>query len=437
VIIRRISDNAIHGEPSPNVSTVWNGLSIINGSLIENSNRFHVAGTGDANNEGMVRILGIRGTVTVTNSTLQDGAEMIDFFVTAGTLNMTVTGSDFLRAYKEFTSGPLASVGNHCLDVTVQGAANANVIVGSPTTPRPDNEFLNCRLGSVRVITDAAATGVVNATIARNNFTVNDHSSGVGGDFDFPQGGVLVGAVPAASDSQQVNALIADNYFDEVTNASGGVGQVTLAMASGAWQAKVSGNTFDTPGNAPWFLRADSTTSARVLFENNTYVRGFFACPDPACDSDPGPAHSGGYFGPGLRTLADVQNGAVIDLTINNDDFAEHDAGFDPGETFEARVLPVGSGGTMNLYLLNNTSPDGYSLEEQAGSLSIYQPGGSGSCTNVAPGNCQAALSANNNTGGGNNPATTPPFVNVVVVAAQVVSIVNVQPAVPSGGIFP
>ncbi|MCL4255432.1 MAG: hypothetical protein KJ043_16855, partial [Anaerolineae bacterium] len=87
-IIRRISDQAIFGGTfgSPDTPTVWNGLAITN-STIENTNRYHVAGIGDANSEGMIRILGIRGTVTITDSTLQDGAEMLDFFVNGGTLN--------------------------------------------------------------------------------------------------------------------------------------------------------------------------------------------------------------------------------------------------------------------------------------------------------------------------------------------------------------
>jgi hypothetical protein len=110
---------------------VWNGLTIVN-STIEDTNRFGVAHKGDANNEGMVRILGIRGTVTVTNSVFQRGAEFLDFFTTGGTLNMTVTGSQFLNAYKEFVAADnssLASVGNHGVDASPRSA--------SGTTPAP------------------------------------------------------------------------------------------------------------------------------------------------------------------------------------------------------------------------------------------------------------------------------------------------------------
>jgi hypothetical protein len=188
-------------------------------------------------------------------------------------------------------------------------------------------------------------------------------------------------------------------------------------MTRSVWQALVTNNTFRIPGNAPWFMRADgNTTTAKVRFLNNAGVRGFFNCPDVSC--------AGGYFGPGLRSLADVQNGGRLDLTVDGDDFAEHDAGFDPGQTFEGRALNVGAANTLCMNLQNNTAPDGYSLEQFDASqtVNLFRTGGSGSCTAASPANCQNALTANNNTGGSNNASTTPPFVNVVgtvnVVAA-------------------
>jgi hypothetical protein len=220
------------------------------------------------------------------------------------------------------------------------------------------------------------------------------------------------------------DVVIDGNYFDEVTNASGGVGQLTLAMANGTWQVLVEDNTFDTPGNAPWFLRADSTTSAKVLFRNNVGIKGFFNCPDPSC--------AGGYNGPGLRSLADLQNGAVLDLTVLNDVFAEHDAGFDPGQTFEARVLNTGGGGTLCLDLQNNQAPDGYSLEEFAGDFNLV---GSGTCPVGSPSpNCQTLLGNRGNRGGSNVATTNPPFVNVE--AGATIDVVAGACQQPSGGIF-
>jgi hypothetical protein len=419
VTIRRISDQAIHGALFAGGATVWNGLTITN-STIEDTNRFNVANVGDANNEGMIRILGIRGNVSITGSTLQRGGELVDFFVTDGTLNMTASTNNFHTAYKEFTSGATASVGGHCVDVTVQGAANANVRVGDRSDGSLANNFLNCRLGSVRVANDSGATGSIDVVIGRNAFTVNDHSSGFGGDFDFPQGGVLV--MSRGTDAATFDVVIDGNYFDEITNASGGVGQVSYDMQNGNWQVLMEDNTFDTPGNAPWFLRADSTASARVLFRNNVGIKGFFTCPDASC--------AGGYNGPGLRSLADLQNGALLDLTIVGDQFAEHDASFDPGQTFEARTLNTGGGGTLCLDLQNNQAPDGYSLEEFAGDLNLV---GSGSCPAGTPSaSCQTLLGAKGNLGGSNVATTSPPFVNV----SGTIDVVASACQQPAGSIF-
>jgi hypothetical protein len=303
----------------------------------------------------------------------------------------------------------------------VQGAGNANITVGDRNNDALDNNFLNCRLGSVRVANDAGATGNIDVIVGRNDFTVNDHSSGITGDFDFPQGGLLL--MGRGTDTATFDVVVDGNYFDEIANASGGVGQLSLDMQNGTWQVLVEDNTFDTPGNAPWFARADSTTSARVLFRNNLGIKGFFNCPDPSC--------AGGYDGPGLRALFDLQNGAVADVTIIGDQFAEHDAGFDPGQTFEARVLNTGGGGTLCLDLQNNQAPDGYSIEEFAGDFNLV---GSGNCSPGSPSpTCQTLLGNRGNRGGSNVATTNPPFVNVPNPTIDVVAGSCLQ---PTGGIF-
>ncbi|HYO78801.1 MAG TPA: hypothetical protein VE010_20235, partial [Thermoanaerobaculia bacterium] len=417
--IRRISDNAVNGATATNTATVWNGLTIVN-STIEDTNRFHVSGVGDANLEGAVRIIGVRGAVNITGSTLQRGAELLDLFATDGAVNMTITGSRFLQAYKEFTSGAISSVGNHCVDLTLQGLATATVTIGDRTNTALANEFLNCRVGSVRVANDPGATGAVTAVVGRNNFAVNDHSSGFGGDFDFPQGGVAF--VSRGANAAAWNVVVDNNIFDEVTNASGGTGQLTLDMKGGTWQVLAEDNTFDTPGNAPWFIRADATPSSKVLLRNNTGIRGFFTCPDASC--------GGGFFGPSLRAVADVQNGASLDFTVIGDRFAQHDTSFDPGQTLEARVLANGGGGSLCLNLQNNSAADGYSIERYAGTFNLYTPGGSGTC----PPNtlCQNALDANGNTGGNGSASTDPAVVNV----QGTISLVPAACGVPSGSIF-
>jgi methionine-rich copper-binding protein CopC len=422
-IIRRISDQAIHGGiyGSPDTFTVWNGLSITN-SVIEDTNRYHVADFGDANNEGMIRILGIRGTVTITNSILRRGAEMLDFFVNAGTLNLTVTGSTLQHSYKEFTSGVLASVGNHCIDVTVQGG-NVNMVVGSRTVPADGNDFLNCRLGSIRVGHDPASTGNITFIAGNNSLVVNDHSSGIGGDFDFPQGGVVAFSLGAGT----IDVIIEDNYFDEITNASGGTGQLTLSMNAGTMQARVIGNTFDTPGNGPWWVVARGG-NATVEFVDNTVIQGFFACPDTSCEDFLPPP--GGYNGPGLRTLFDVQNGSTLNVTMTNNTMAQHDTGYDPGQTVEFRALAGAN--TMCVSLTDNESPDGYSLEQFAGTFNLDN--GVDAFTGVcSAAQCQAVLNSNGNTGAGGVGTAAPPFVNVL----GTVNVVNTTCPTPTGFPFP
>jgi hypothetical protein len=216
--------------------------------------------------------------------------------------------------------------------------------------------------------------------------------------------------------SSTFDAIVDNNLFDEATNASGGVGQLTLAMTRSVWQALVINNTFRIPGNAPWFMRSDgNTTTAKVHFKDNTGIQGFFNCPDAAC--------AGGYFGPGLRALADVQNGGLLDLTIDGDDFAKHDNGFDPGQTFEARRGTSGTGGTLNLHLKNNTAPDGYSLEnfDATGTFNLYR----GVSASSVP---ATIIRDNNNRGGGGVATTDPPTVNTV----GTITATNTPPQLPA-----
>lgn len=423
VTMRRLSDHAILGSQfaSPGTATIWNGLTIAN-STIEDSNRFHVAGIGDGGDEAMVRILGVRGTVAITGSTLQRGNEPLDLLVNDGALAMTVTSSSF-QAYKEAIAGGVQpTVGQQCIDVRVQGTATASVTIGDRINPGLGNQFLNCRIGSVRVFHEPAATGTVDAVVARNSFTVDDHSSPAGFDFFFPMGGVLAGsrATPAAT----MNVLALANTFTEVTNASGGVGQLTLTAEGGTFQARVDGNTFVRPGNAPWFIRAAENQQGRIELRNNTVVGGFFSCPDPSCE--------GGYNAPGIRAIADVQRGGRLDLTIDGDLYPRHDIGFDPGNTVEIQINNVGAPGTACAALRNNRSADGYALEQHTGSFALWTSGAGGSCTSGSPASCVTALTANGNTGGGGDPQATPP-------ALSVTGTINITPAacgLPTGGIF-
>jgi len=421
--IRRISDMAIHGAafPSGDSDTTWTGLTITN-STIQDTNRYHVAGAGDTSDEGSVRIRGLSGTALIDGNVFQDGAEHLDLFATAGTLNLTVTGNDFFESYKEFTSGGIASVGKMCVDLTVQGAADATVVIGDPVNAALGNNFRNCRIASVRIGNDSLATGTVTTTTANNDFLVTDHSSGIGGDFDFPMGGVKYSTRGATN--AVFNGRISNNTFTDVTNADGGVGNVTLDMDLGEIQVLVDGNTFHAPGNAAWFVRADGTSSFDLLFENNIYQRDMFPCTtDPSC--------GGGYFGPGLYNRTQAQNGAVLDVTYRDEAFAQHDTFFDPGNTVEVQALNVGGGGTVCASFTGNSSPHGYALEESAGDLNLFA--GASAVTGTCPtANCVTVLDDNMNTGGGGNPAADPPTVSVF----GTIDIVSSACSLPSGGIF-
>lgn len=422
--IRRISDQAIHGATLAGAATVWNGL-ILEGVVIEDSNRFHVANVGDANNEGSIRVLGLRGTVSVNNSTFVRGGEFFDTFVTGGTLNMTVTNSSFTNAYKEFTVGALASVGGHCIDVVVQGAGAANVTIGNRAAVSTSNIFLNCRLGSVRFVNDTGSTGNSDFIVARNTFTVNDGSSGIGGDFDFPMGGVLAWNLGNGPGGSVVDTIVENNIFTDVTNASGGVGQLTLIAEGGLLQALVQNNSFIRPGNAPWFIQSRNTvnSNARVRFANNTITGGPALCTaDPSC--------GGGYNAPGLRTLFDANTGATLDAVLDNNSFAGHDTGFDPGQTVEFRGLAPG-GGNFCVDMTSNQADDGYSLEPFAGTMRTV---GAGTCPVGSPSaSCQTVMGNRNNRGGANSLLTNPPLVNVINAA---VTVSGVACATPTGGPF-
>ncbi|MGH9459365.1 MAG: beta strand repeat-containing protein [Thermoanaerobaculia bacterium] len=419
--IRRISDCAVNGSTfAGGTATTFNGLTV-SSSTIQFSNRYHVAGTGDANNEGMIRILGVRGTVSITNSTLEDGGELVDFFVTGGTLNMTATGSNFRRSYKEFTSGPTASVGNHCVDVTVSGGT-ANVNVGNTTGTFPINNFLNCRLGSVRVVNDTGSTGSISTVIARNNFVVNDHSSGIGGDFDFPMGGVLVWSLAAGA----TDARISGNYFDETTRASGGLGSVSVFADAGTLQSRIDANTFDNLGDGTWYLRARGGATSKARVDGNIYTAGTFVCPDTAC--------AGGYPGNPLYQFAEAQDGATLHLTHSGETYTRHDDSFYPGNSLEIRLNNVGAAGNVCANLSNLGAPLGYALERFTGTatnFSLYR-GASGFTGNCTTGQCQGVLQSNNVLGGGGVTTTSPPTLTM----PNAINVVSTACQTPTGGIF-
>jgi hypothetical protein len=337
VVIDSVSDNAINGAQLGDGLgfTDFVGLTITN-STITDTNRFHVAGVADSQDEGAVRIRGLSGTVDITNNTFERGGELLDLFTDdSGAMVLTVTGNSFTDAYKEFTSGGTASIGKMCVDVTTRGSLNATMTIGGAAGLA--NTFTNCAIASLRIVSESGAvTGDTTATVTNNIFKVTDHSSTLGTSGNFPQGGVLV----RSNGSGNVDALVTNNDFgtwsgaetgEWVMNADGAVGALAIIAEGGATQVEASGNEFNSPINAPWFVRADgSGTDAEIFFHDNTYRSrtGFFS-PDPGF---------GTFTAPGISHSATGQSFAALDFVMANEALGVHDETFDPQDTIQVRA---------------------------------------------------------------------------------------------------
>jgi hypothetical protein len=162
--VRRISDSAINGTPlgatsNLDTATSWIGLTLANCTL-EDANRYHIADSGDGNKEGLVRIRGITGTVSVTNSLFQRGARGLDLHTaTSGSVDVTVQNSDFLELNKESSINPYR-VGYWGFYLQARGTANAVVRLGDPaeTNAALGNTFLNNPVASVVIERDGHNT---------------------------------------------------------------------------------------------------------------------------------------------------------------------------------------------------------------------------------------------------------------------------------------
>jgi hypothetical protein len=449
VTIRRVSDMCVNGAAfADGVSaTTWNGLDILD-SVIEDCNRWHVAGTGDTSSEGAVRIVGLTGSVMIDNATIQRAGELLDLFThSSGTLAMDITNSNFNDAFKEFASGPVVAMGKACIDVTVEGNSNADVTIGGNAV---GNVFINCGTASVRVSKDTVPAGTSNiVTVVENNtFRVTDQTSANGIFGNTPQGGVALRAGPGGIGT--FDTIVSNNTFgvavgpdddigsttDEVANADGAEGNLALIFEQGASRARVSNNTFNGSINAPWVNRADGNISADVLYENNSY-RGRS---DYCCDS-------GFTFRvPGIPYRTQVRNGGNLDITFRNDQFAVHDQFFFSNtENLEFESPNVGGGGTMCVALNGTSSPDGYEFDEDAGTIELYQGAidnaATGPCSAGASSDCQNELADDGVLGGpvgytqagAPNPALTPPYVDI---DGGDINITGTACTTPSGGIF-
>ena len=424
VTIQRISDSAINGTvdavpvTGSSTPTVWNGLTITN-STFSFTNRFNVANHGDGNNEGAVYILGIKGTVSVTGTTFSNDANGLVLWTdTTGSLDLTVRSNTFSNLYKEV--GTL-SLGNYGIDVVQQGSLSSLIRIGdtvSESNAALGNAFTNGGdRAAIRLITNTGSNGSMRSSVARNTFTVNDHSSpGLPAGstaYNFPQSGVLLRAMGTGA----YDAIFAGNSMTECMNADGGLGNLSIILEKAASQVIVRNNTFALPWDAPIELRADGQsggqTSARVLFTGNAY-------PDGTVGN--GTTDLGGPS-PYLPFYVQVRNNGRLDLTMQNEQpFGLHDTSSGFANSYHAQTTSAGD--ILNLFLRNTASPRGYQLKAAVGTTYNLFRNGS------AAGTAQGVLQDNINTGGGGVDSTTPPVVNLS--GAGTVNLSTIAPSQPT-----
>ena len=399
VTIQRISDNGINGSVNgaPPTATVWNGLTLTN-CTFTNTNRFHTSHA-DANNESAVHILGIKGTVSVTGSSFSNAGSGLRLWSdTSGTLDVTIQSNSFATLYKEI--GTL-SVGLYGIDIRQFGSLSSTVRIGdtaSESNAALGNTFTNGGdRASIDIISDTGTTGAMKTSIAKNTFTVTDHSSpGVPAgstSYNFPQGGVLLRTLGSGN----FEAIFAANVLDQVMHADGGLGQLSMIIEKGDSEFIVRNNSFGLPWDAPIELRADGTAggqnSAKVLFTGNTYVDGTVG--DGTTDLG-GPSPYSAFY-------TQVRNNGRLDLTIQNEASAFGLNDTSSGFSNSVHIQTTTGGDILNLFLQNLQSPRGYQLKASSGSTyNLYRNGS-------VSGTAQGVLQDNGNTGGGGADGTVPP----------------------------
>lgn len=436
--ISRTSDMAIHGATFASAgATTFTGLEILD-STIEDTNRYHVANIGDDNNEGMIRVRGLSGTVRVIDSILRRGAELLDLnSATTGTLTMTVQESTFEDSFKGIAALTQAA-GLACINLKMEQSADAVIHIGDPLEANAalGNSFNDCATVAIGIKhLDENYAGDTDVIISRNTLVADLGFGGVGGNpFGFgnqPGTGILLR--PQGTSAATLDAVVSQNSLTRSGLAEGQIGAITVQLdsaggvTSGTSQVRVSDNTITTPVAAPIFVLAERNTAARVLLSDNTIVPGIVSLPDFGPSSLPGNSTQ-------VRTREDGQ----LDVTVEEHFFPAQDTVFvETGESFKARTIGGASGiDRMCLSMrcpafpgacggaLNNTSDLGYRLRNDAGTFLLHQ----GASASAVP---QTILQGNNNRGGGGNPNADPPTVTVL----GAVTSTAIACALPSGSI--
>jgi large repetitive protein len=421
--LQRISDNAVNGsvDASP-VSgnptfTIWSGLSLTN-CTFANTNRFNVSGFGDATNESAVLVWGIKGTVSITGCSFSNTSSGLDFVTdTSGTLDLTAQSNTFTNLYKEIGT---SSIGRFGISLVQKGNLSSLVRIGDPAESNSTlgNTFTNGGLlAAIRVVTDTGSTGNLKVSTSRNTSVVTDHSSpgqAPGNTiYNFPQGGVLYRALGSGN----YEGIFANNTLNEVMNADGGLGQLTLIAEKGDTEFIVRNNTFQLPWNTSMEIRADGgaggQNSCKVLLTGNTYIDGIVG--DGSTDL--------GGQSPYEAQLTQVRNNGRMDITVQNEatplgltDTSSATGNF----SFNCRTTTAGD--ILNLFLQNIQGPRGYRLQSAASTTyNIFRNGSVG-------GTPQLVLQDNGVRGGGGTDNTNPPTVN----ATGTINLISSAPALPA-----
>jgi hypothetical protein len=428
-IIRRISDSAINGSGATLLTpTVWNGLDI-NNSTLENCNRFNVTNRADQDGEGIVYIIGISGTVSVTNTTLQNGARGLHFYsASSGNIDMTVQNTDFLNLYKDIESIN-DSWGYNAFEMRMFGSCDATVRIGDPDESNAalGCQFTNSNTSSISILCHQNTySGTIRTVISRNIFTVTDHlSPGVlgtnaGFDGEFPQGGVLLQCLGGA-----MEGVFSYNEFHDCMHANGGVGNLTLISGeSSETEFIINNNTFDGPWDFITEVRSDNNTSSAIWWKDN--IMPF---------KNLGPAEIDGteLEAMGLTSqplpfesfFVDVRNNGFLDLTIQNETVPDHDRPNNSSSDNSFHIRTQMSGGTLNLEMDNNKATNGYQFQHSGGTFRLFKDLSSAATV-------QTVLQDNGNRGGTVNPNTNPPVVNV----SGTITLSLIDPVLPSIGPF-
>ncbi len=350
----------------------------------QNSNRYHLAGVADQGAEAMLKLDDLGGTNVVDNSDLQNGASILEIDNTTVDLGLLrIQRSTIGPTWKDLSGNGVGRIG---IDVLLRNDTDATVHIGDPgeTDAGLGNDFLDGAVASLRMVHfDAGASGLIDAIVSRNNFTVTTLDNYTEFGEDQPQGGVVLRAFgnPAA----RLVGVISHNVFTQVGNADGRAHPISLfldadnsGVKGGVMEARVNGNTINLPINGGIEVAFDNATGGTVLLDNNVIIGGMLFFPDVygVGATFPVPA-----FSP--VNILD-QGGGAVDVILQNMTVPAHDAFFPPVQDVLVNAscpsggCAPGAVSAVRVGIADVDSAGGFRLAHSAGTLSLER-GSSGS----------------------------------------------------------